>query len=80
MKIYLGAATLLPVEWEYSPLFYLCEKLNVFSIWMVVLLIIALPIVTRISKKKSIIMIGYLWGIWLMLSLFFGGYTLFGVG
>lgn len=80
MKIYLGAAALLPVEWEYSPLFYVCEKLNVFSIWMVILLIIALPIVAGISKKKAIITIGYLWIIWLLLSMFFGGYTLFGVG
>jgi hypothetical protein len=80
LKIYLGLAAFLPPEWENSPLFNLCEHLDIFSIWIVVLLMIALPITSGISKKKSIITVGYLWGIWLLLSMFLGNFTLFGFG
>ncbi len=72
MKIYLGLAAFLPVKWETSPLFNLFEKIDLFSIWMIILLIIGITIVTRISKKKAVITIGYLYGIWLLFSMMVG--------
>jgi len=70
--IYLGPAVLLPVDWKYSPLFNLFDKLDIFSVWMVVLLVIGFSQVLEISKKKAAITVGYIWGIWLLLSMFVG--------
>ena len=71
-NVYLGLVTLLPPEWKFSPLFNLLEKLDIFTVWMVVLLVMALPVVTGISKKRAYVTIGYLWGTWLLISMFFG--------
>jgi len=62
----------LPVDWKYSPLFNLFDKLDIFSVWMVVLLVIGFSQVLEISKKKAAITVGYIWGIWLLLSMFVG--------
>nr|MBN2277576.1 YIP1 family protein [candidate division Zixibacteria bacterium] len=70
--IYLGPAILLPGEWKYSPLFNLFEKLDVFSIWMAIILIIGFSVLLNISRRKSAITVGYLWGIWLLIGMFFG--------
>jgi len=73
-KVYLGLAILLPEAWENSPLFRLCRELNVFSIWMVGLLMIGIPLVTGISQKRAAITITYLWIIWLLYYMFLGSY------
>jgi len=73
-KVYLGLAILLPAAWENSPLFRLCRELNVFSIWMVGLLMIGIPIVTGISRKRAAITVAYLWAIWLLCYMFLGSY------
>lgn len=70
--IYLGPAVLLPVEWKYSPLFKLLDKLDIFTIWMAVLMVIGFSVMLDISKRKSVITVGYLWGIWLLVSMFVG--------
>ncbi|MEW5924438.1 MAG: YIP1 family protein [Candidatus Zixiibacteriota bacterium] len=70
--IYLGPAVLLPIEWKYSPLFNLLNRLDVFSIWMAVLLIIGFSIALDVSKRKAAITVGYIWGIWLLISMFVG--------
>ena len=72
-KVYLRLAIVLPSGWKGSPLFNLCGKLDVFSLWMVALLVIALPLATGISKKKAVLTIGYLWGVWLLASMFLSG-------
>ena len=70
--IYLGPAVLVPEEWKYSPLFNLLNKLDIFSIWMAILMIIGVSIILDISKRKAAITVGYIWGIWLLISMFVG--------
>ncbi len=73
-EVYLGLAILLPKAWENSPLFRLCRELNVFSLWMVGLLMIGIPLVTGISRKRAAITVTYLWVIWLLCYMFLGSY------
>lgn len=77
-KVYLGLAVLLPKAWENSPLFRLCRELNVFSIWMVGLLMIGIPLVTGISRKRAAITVTYLWAIWLLYTLLMGDFVQIG--
>ncbi len=70
--VYLGAAAFLPPDIKGSPLFNLCSEVEIFSVWMAVLLGIGLPIVAGISPKKAWITVGYLWVVWLLWSLLAG--------
>lgn len=71
-KVYLSPVLLLPSEWNDSPLFYLMENLDIFTIWIVILIAIGIPLATEITKKQSMITVGYLFGVWLMISMFVG--------
>jgi len=79
-KVHIGPAAILPLDWEYSPLYNLFSKIDVFSIWIVILLIMGLAIVLDIPRKKTVITIGYLWGIWLLLAMLLGDFQLIGIG
>ena len=68
-QVYLGPAALLPAEWHGSPLFLALDRLDFFSIWMAVLMAIALPILTGISKGKAAFTVGCLWFIWALLAM-----------
>jgi len=72
-KIYFSAAAFLPSAWEGSILFRFLDGLNIFSIWMVILLMIGIPLISEISRKRAIITISYLWLIWLILYSVSGG-------
>jgi len=71
--VYLGLAAVLPPEWTDSPLFNLCKKIDIFSVYQIVLLVIGLTVIANIPRKKAIWTVGYLWAIWLILALLFGG-------
>ncbi|MCX6825993.1 MAG: YIP1 family protein, partial [candidate division Zixibacteria bacterium] len=71
-QIYLSVAAFLPAAWRDSPLFIFCDKLNIFNIWMAILLMLGLSIVTGISRKRVILTVSYLWFIWLVLATLFG--------
>lgn len=68
-QVHLGPAALLPVEWHGSPLFLALDRLDFFSIWMAVLMAIALPILSGISKGKAAFTVGCLWVIWALLAM-----------
>jgi hypothetical protein len=68
-QVYLGPAALLPAEWHGSPLFLALDRLDFFSLWMAVLMAIALPILTGISKGKAAFTVGCLWVIWALLAM-----------
>lgn len=71
-RIFLGPAVFLPYEWSGSPLFNLFERLDIFSLWIVVLLGIALVKVAGLSRAKAIMTTGYLYVLWLLEGLLFG--------
>lgn len=71
-RVFLGPAVLLPSEWFGSPLFNLLDRLDLFDLWTVLLLILALPILTGMSKGKAGLTVAYLWGIWLIGGMFLG--------
>jgi hypothetical protein len=68
-QVYLGPAALLPVEWRGSPLYLALDHLDLFSIWMASLIVIALPILTGISRRKAAFTVVYLWLIWVLLAM-----------
>ncbi|MBI5868234.1 MAG: YIP1 family protein [candidate division Zixibacteria bacterium] len=65
-RVFLGPAALLPSDWFGSPLFSLLERLDIFSIWMAILLAMALPIVAELPRKKATMIVVYLWVVWLL--------------
>ena len=72
-RVFLGPAALLPAEWFESPLFNALNRADVFSLWMAILLVIALPAMAGISRTKATITVGYLWVLWLLEGVFLGG-------
>ncbi len=70
--IYLSAAAFLPSEWIDSILFRFIDGLNISSVCMATLLMIGIPVVSGIPRKKAIVTVSYLWFIWLLLSSMFG--------
>jgi len=70
--IYFGAASLLPVKWHGSPLFNLCKELDFFTIWLVILIAVGIPLVTEVTKKQSYMVVGCLYGVWLLAAMFLG--------
>jgi len=64
--VFLGPAVLLPQKWFGSPLFKILDRLDVFSLWMAVLLTIALVKVASLSRSKAVMTVGYLWVLWLL--------------
>ncbi|MFZ1683891.1 MAG: YIP1 family protein [Candidatus Zixiibacteriota bacterium] len=71
-RISLSPVVFLPFKWYGSPLYRLLSTFDIFSIWMGGLLVFALPIVAGISTKKSVMTVGYLWGIWALGHIFLG--------
>jgi hypothetical protein len=65
-QVYLGPAVLMDSD---SSLFTVLDRLDVFSIWMAVLIAVALPILTGISKRRAAVMVTCLWCGWLLLAL-----------
>ncbi len=71
-KVYLSPVLMLPNEWNDSPLFHLLENLDIFTIWLVILIALGISYATEITKKQSMITVGYLFGVWLLISMFTG--------
>ncbi len=71
-EISLGPAVFLPIAWKHSPLYNLCFQLDVFNIWIVALLMIGLPLATDVSRRLSVVTVGYLWLVWLLFTMFVG--------
>ncbi len=65
-RVFLGPASLLPPDSYRSPLFHVLDRLDVFSIWMAILLAMALPIVAELPRKKAAQLVAYLWIAWLL--------------
>ena len=72
-RVFLGPAVLLPPDWFQSSLFTLLNRLDVFSIWMAILLVMALPIVADIAHKRAALIVAALWVVWLLEGALFGG-------
>lgn len=72
-RVFLGPAVVLPSEWFQSALFNALDRLDVFSLWIAILLVTALPIVAGLSRKKSALMVAYLWIVWVIAGALFGG-------
>jgi hypothetical protein len=68
-NVYLGPAALMNGEGDGSVLFRALERLDIFSIWMAVLMVIALPIMTGISKRRAAVTVGCIWAAWLLLGM-----------
>ncbi len=67
--IYLGPAVLMAADRGTSLVFDMLDRLDIFSIWMAVLMVIALPIMTGISKRLSVVIVVSLWAIWALSAL-----------
>jgi hypothetical protein len=72
-RVWTGSAAFLPASLEGSILFGLSEELDVFTIWQVLLIGLGLHVIARISMTKAYITIGYLWGLWIVANVMFGG-------
>ena len=72
MNIHLGLAALLTPGESNFLLVNLFNKIDIISIWMIALMIIALPIITEISRRKAAYITGGLWGLWFVLATFLG--------
>jgi hypothetical protein len=53
-----------------SPLFFLLNNLNLFTIWAVILLGIGLSVIYGVSRTKGIVTMLVIWGIWIVFSSF----------
>ncbi|MBI5868236.1 MAG: YIP1 family protein [candidate division Zixibacteria bacterium] len=71
-RVFIGPAALLPPDSFESPLFHVLNRLDIFSIWMAILLAIALPIVAELPRKKAAQIVAYLWIAWLLEGALFG--------
>ena len=56
-----------------SVLYRLLERFDLFTVWTLFLWIIALAVLNRFSTKKSAILVGSLWAIYIVLSVALGG-------
>ncbi|MEW5795273.1 MAG: YIP1 family protein [Candidatus Zixiibacteriota bacterium] len=67
--VQLGPAAFVSGESEGSLLITVLERLDIFSIWIAILMVTALPIVTGISKRRAAVVVCCLWAGWLLLAM-----------
>jgi hypothetical protein len=59
---------------EKSVLFRILSKFDIFVIWQIVLYIIGMSVAYKSTVKKAAVPILSLWGIWIIISVAFGGF------
>lgn len=69
-EFYLGPAAFLPRAWHGSSLFNLLEQFDIFTVWMLVLLILGIPIMANINPKQAALLVGVLYVFKLTQSIF----------
>lgn len=63
-----------PEVGENTTVFYrFLSKFDLFTIWQLVLWVIGLSVMYRVTIKKAAVPVLILWGIWIVLSMSFGG-------
>lgn len=72
--VYVSLAAFLPTSWQGSILFSVCEKLDFFVLWKIILIAVGLHLVFKMSRFTSYAIIGCLWALWILASITLGGF------
>jgi len=56
-----------------SVLYRLLSKFDIFTIWEMILWIVGISVMYRFTTKKSAILVGIIWGCWVVVSVALGG-------
>ncbi len=65
-QVHLGPAVFLPVELQSTALFRGLDRLDIFSIWMAILVALGLSVVAGVSKGRAALIVVCLWAFWAM--------------
>ncbi len=65
-------AAVMPSEADKTLLYKLLAKLDVFTIWEVILLVIGIAVVYRFTNRKAATLVLVLWAVWIAISLTLG--------
>ena len=68
----LGPAAFLSVDMKDEFIYKLLAKLDIFTIWMAILLIIGFGVIYKFSQGKSAASVLGLWLIWILISISLG--------
>lgn len=70
--VYLGAAALVPDGWQHSPLFRLSRQFELSTIWICILLVIGIYVMTNLTRRQAVVIIGSLFSLWTLLTMLVG--------
>ena len=59
---------------EKSTLYRILSKFDIFTIWTIILYIIGMAVSYKSTVQKAAVPILTLWGIWIIVSVAFGGF------
>ena len=78
MSVQTSLAALLSEDARETFLYRLFSHFDIFTIWSMILMVIGMAVIYRFSTKKSAVLVGSLWLLWIVVSLLFKG--IFGGG
>jgi hypothetical protein len=71
-KVQTSLAAVMPSGTEQSLLYRLLAKVDIFTIWELILVIIGISVIYRFTNKKAATLVLVLWAIWIAISLALG--------
>lgn len=72
-KLFFGPAALLSPSAEDTLLFSVLKAIDLFDLWMILLIGIGLSVVVETSRLKASLTVAYLWVIWSLIGIVSGG-------
>ncbi|HTY08127.1 MAG TPA: YIP1 family protein [Candidatus Edwardsbacteria bacterium] len=79
LKVHTSLALILPPDMEEGFLTRLLGQLDIFTVWMLVLLAIGYATFTGVERRKAYAVVFGLWGVWALLTAALGGMFHFGM-